>query len=460
MKGPRSARVAEEIREELATILAGEADDPRLRAATVNSVEVSSDLRRARVLLASPGPEHDPKDVLRAVRKAAGYLRHQLAQILNLRRMPELVFEFDAGAQNAERIETLLGRITKGKGRALSGILIVGLLWSAIALRSEEPPKPERYEASASIMGSVYRIAAFGPKRGVLASVIGAAFDEGRRIDAVLSNYREDSELSGINRRAAAEAVEVTPEMGALLAKCLDYSRVSDGAFDVTVGPLMKLWGFYRGDGKVPGSYAIARARRTIGYQNIEYDAAKRTVRFKTSGVEIDPGGIGKGYAVDRMAAILRDAGIGSAMISAGSSSMYAIGAPPDEPRGWHVRIRDPKDADVTAAELYLKDQSLSTSGSYEKFFVADGKTYSHIMDPRTGMPSEGVVAVSVLAPKTLDSEAWTKAFFVNGVEWSRRNRPKDFFVFLCSSGGRCGWVGAQPAALVPGSAHINQECD
>jgi ribosome-binding factor A len=221
MKGPRSARVAEEIREELATILAGEADDPRLRAAMISSVEVSSDLRRARVLLATPSPEHQPKEVLRALRKAAGYLRHQLAQILNLRRMPELLFEFDEGARNAERIETLLGRVIKGKGSTLGGILIAAVLWSAVALRSEEPPKLERYEASASIMGSVYRIAAFGPKRGVLASVIGAAFEEGRRIDGLLSNYRDDSELCEINRRAASGAVNVSPEMGALLAQCL-----------------------------------------------------------------------------------------------------------------------------------------------------------------------------------------------------------------------------------------------
>ena len=441
MKAPRSARVAEEIREELATILAGQADDPRLRAATISSVDVSSDLRRARVLLATPSPEHEPKDVLRAVRKAARFLRHQLAQVLNLRRAPELFFDFDAGERNAQRIETLLGRINKGKGGTLSALLIVGLLWSAAAVRSEETGKLERYEASASIMGSVYRIAAFGPKRGVLASVIGAAFDEGRRIDGFLSNYRDDSELSGINRRAASESVEVTPEMGALLAKCLDYSRASDGAFDITVGPLMKLWGFYRGEGKVPSGFAIARARRAIGYEKIAYASAKRTVRFGASGVEIDPGGIGKGYAVDRMAGILRHAGIGAAMISAGSSSMYAIGAPPDEPRGWHVRIRGPKDAEVTAANLYLKDQSLSTSGSYEKFFVADGKPYSHIMDPRTGMPAQGVSSVSVVAPVTLDTEAWCKPLFVNGKQWAKAHTPKGFRVFLCTDDGQCGWI-------------------
>lgn len=446
MKGPRSARVAEEIREELAVILAGEADDPRLRAATISSVEVSSDLRRAKVLLAPPSAEYKPSEVLRAVRKAAGYLRHQLAQSLNLRRVPELVFSVDTAEQNARRIETLLGRISKRKGSTLSCLLIAAILFFAASLRSEEARKRERHEASASIMGSVYRIAAFGPKRGVLASVISAAFDEGRRIDAFLSNYRADSELSRINRHAAEQPVEVTPEMGALLEKCLAYSRASEGAFDITVGPLMKLWGFYKGEGKIPSRFAIARARHLIGYDKVRYDASERTVRFTARGVELDPGGIGKGYAVDRMAELLRNAGIKAAMISAGNSSMYAIGAPPDEPRGWQVRIRDPKNADITAARLYLKDQSLSTSGSYEKFFVAGGKTYSHIMDPRTGMPSEGVVAVSVLAPKTLDSEAWTKAFFVNGLAWSNAHRPDAFSVFLCETSGNCGWVGPKPA--------------
>ena len=141
------------------------------------------------------------------------------------------------------------------------------------------------------------------------------------------------------------------------------------------------------------------------------------------------------------MAVILRKAGVSAAFISAAGSSLYAIGAPPEHPEGWPVRIRDPKDAAATAAKIDLKDQSLSTSGAYEKFFEADGKVYSHIMDPRTGMPSQGVASVSVLAPSTLDSEAWTKAFFVNGWDWSVKHKPENFQVYLCPENQACNWI-------------------
>jgi thiamine biosynthesis lipoprotein len=143
------------------------------------------------------------------------------------------------------------------------------------------------------------------------------------------------------------------------------------------------------------------------------------------------------------MAGVLDRFGVESAMISAGTSSMYAVGAPPGEPRGWRVGIRDPKDAERTAAEVYLNDESMSTSGSYEKFFEVDGKLYSHIMDPRTGMPAEGVLSVSVISPLTLDSEAWATAFFVNGLEWTRAHLRRDFRVFACGASGGCSWLEA-----------------
>jgi thiamine biosynthesis lipoprotein len=177
----------------------------------------------------------------------------------------------------------------------------------------------------------------------------------------------------------------------------------------------------------------------------VALDPDKRTIRFLRAGMKLDPGGIGKGYAVDRMVAVLREAGVKRAFLSAGSSSLYALGAPPDEPRGWYVRIRDPKNPDETAAEVYLKNESLSTSGFYEKFFEVDGKIYSHIMDPRTGMPAEGVLTVSVVTEKTIDSEAWSTGFFVNGLEWTRRHKRREFRVFLCPAGGACGWVDGGP---------------
>lgn len=444
MKNHRQARVAELIREELSEILLGEAANPILQRFVVTSVEPAGDLGSVRVFVAPAAPkefrtEGELKRALRELRQAKGFLRHVLSQRAELRRVPELNFELDRGMQRGERVGTLLERLRK---KSKSGLAVLAL-GSLVGLGQAQETPPERYEASASIMGSVYRVAAYGENRALLASAVQAAFEEARRLDHLLSNYKEDSELSRINRLAADGPVEVSGEMAELLERCLNYSRASEGAFDITVGPLMKVWGFYRGEGKLPSRFALWRTLGKIGYQHLEVDRERKLVRFLRSGMELDPGGIGKGYAVDRMVEILKRFGVHSAMVSAGSSSMYALGRPPGEPRGWHIRIRDPQDAEKTAAEVYLADESLSTSGSYEKFFEVDGKLYSHIMDPRTGMPAEGVLSVSVRSALTLDSEAFCKPFFVNGLEWTRQHRRADLEVFFCAVGGACEWVGA-----------------
>lgn len=280
-------------------------------------------------------------------------------------------------------------------------------------------------------MGTTYTVVAYGEDRFALDSAIEETYEEVRRLDRMLSNYRQDSEWSLVNREAPRRPVQVSEELFDLLDRCLAYSRRTEGAFDITVGPLMKLWGFYRGEGRVPHRAEIRAALRRIGWRNIKLDARTRTVRF-TAPVEIDPGGIGKGYAVDRMVALLRARGVGSALISAGRSSIYGLGAPPSEPRGWRVTVPDPRRGHGKAAEFYLKNMSMSTSGSSERFFTAGGRTYTHIMDPRTGYPVQGMLLASVIAPKTLDSEAWTKPCFVLGREWAARHKPKEFQVFLC----------------------------
>ena len=158
--------------------------------------------------------------------------------------------------------------------------------------------------------------------------------------------------------------------------------------------------------------------------------------------MELDPGGIGKGYAVDRMVEVLKQYGIRTALVSASGSSIYGLGAPPGE-KGWKVQIRDPKDESKSVAEVTLKDESMSTSGNYEKFFRAEGKIYSHIMDPRTGFPAQGMLSVSVVAPRTLDSEAWTKPFFINGREWAAKHKPAGLRVFFCEDRPEksCAWL-------------------
>ena len=300
-----------------------------------------------------------------------------------------------------------------------------------------------RLEKSADAMGSTYSIALYGYDRVKMEAAADAAFDEVRRLDDLLSNYLPGSEWSEVNRNAAAKPVKVSPELFALLSACVEYSRESEGAFDITVGPLMKVWGFYKGSGHLPHKPEIVAALAKVGYRHMLLDPAAGTVRFDRPGVELDPGGIGKGYAVDRMVEVLKRNDVRIALVAGSGSSIYGMGAPPDEPRGWPVKIKDPWDNRKTMAEVWLKDSSMSTSGSYEKFFRAEGKIYAHIMDPRTGYPAQGSVSVSVIAPRTVDSEAWAKPYFVNGRQWAVKHRPKDFRVFFCEDRMEkpCAWL-------------------
>jgi thiamine biosynthesis lipoprotein len=298
-------------------------------------------------------------------------------------------------------------------------------------------------EKSADAMGATFSIALYGTDRAAMEAAADAALAEARRLDAMLSNYRPESEWSTVNRTAAGGPVKISDELFQVLAACMYYSRESDGAFDITVGPLMKVWGFYKSSGHLAPPAEVAGAMRKVGYRHVHLDAAARTVRFDTPGVELDPGGIGKGYAVDRMVEILKRRGIERALVAGSDSSVYGLGAPPDEPRGWEVSIRDPRNSRRSVAQVYLKDLSLSTSGSSEKFFQADGRTYSHLMDPRTGYPAQGALSVSVVAKRTLDSEAWAKPYFVNGRSWTAAHRRAEFQVFLCGDSKEmpCDWV-------------------
>jgi thiamine biosynthesis lipoprotein len=321
--------------------------------------------------------------------------------------------------------------------------MVLSLVCCTLALRASirHPSPPARVEASDDAMGTTFSIVLYGADRPRLQAAADAAFQEVHRLDRLLSNYDSQSEWSAMNRDAARHPVTVSTELFDLIAACLDYSQRSDGAFDITVGPLMKVWGFYKGEGALPSATEISAARRLIGVRHVALDARARTVAFDMPGVELDPGGIGKGYAVDRMVTILKEHGAANARVSAGGSSIYGLGAPPDDPEGWPTPIRDPADPHRSVADVRLKNMSLSTSGGYEKFFRANGQVYAHIMDPRTGAPARGTAAVSVMAPRTLDSEAWTKPYFVNGRAWTMSHMAPGFRVFFCESEQPCGWV-------------------
>jgi thiamine biosynthesis lipoprotein len=303
------------------------------------------------------------------------------------------------------------------------------------------PRQLSRYEGSRVSMACVYAIEAYGPDAAALPKIVDEAFDEVDRIDRLMSNYRPESPLSRINREAADHAVAVDPELFDFLAESQRYSRESDGAFDVTVGPLMKVWGFFEGEGHLPSDAALLAARRLVGHAHVVLDPASKTVRFDAAGVELDLGGIAKGYAVDRVVRLLGRRGVAAALVSAGGSTIYASGSPPGH-AAWDVRIQDPRDARKTALTVQLKDRALSIAGSSERFFEADGVRYSHIMDPRSGRPVQGVLSVAVLAATGTAGDALDDALFVLGVEGSRAYRRRlpgiNVMFFLPESNG--GW--------------------
>jgi thiamine biosynthesis lipoprotein len=288
-------------------------------------------------------------------------------------------------------------------------------------------------------MGCAFSLVAHGRDLVTLREAADAAFAEADRIDRLMSHYKHESPLSLINREAAFHPVEVDGELFAFLDQCLRYSRESEGAFDVTVGPLMKAWGFFRGEGRVPTPDELADAWSRVGYTHVHLDPSRRTVSFARPGVELDLGGIAKGYAIERMAAILRQNRIPAALLSSGGSTLYAIGAPPDRD-GWDVELQDPRGSGRVVLAMRLKDEALSIAGSIEKSFERDGRLYSHIMDPRLGQPAQGLLTVAVRTASATAGDALDNAFFVLGVEGTRsllkRLPPTEAILFLPAAGG------------------------
>jgi thiamine biosynthesis lipoprotein len=320
---------------------------------------------------------------------------------------------------------------------AAAAVLLAALARASAAV----PPLLARHEASRMSMGSAYAIVAYGGDANALPATVQAAFDEVDRIDRLMSHYKADSPLSRINREASGGPVPVEAELFDFIAEALRYSRESDGAFDVTVGPLMKTWGFFRGEGRLPTEDELREVRQRIGYRHLVLDAAARTIRFGRPGMELDLGGIAKGYAVDRAVAVLRGKGVLAALVSAGGSTVYGLGAPPGA-RAWDVEIQDPVHARKAALTVPLRNRALSVSGSYEKSFEVDGVRYSHIMDPRTGRPVQGLLSVAVLTSDGTAGDALDNVLFVQGVDAGRATVERlpgtEAFFFVPAAGG--GW--------------------
>ena len=234
------------------------------------------------------------------------------------------------------------------------------------------------------------------------------------RLDQQLSAFRPASEVSWINARACESPVVVEARLFEFLECCQALSRATEGAFDITVGPLMRAWGFVRGTGCLPSEDARLTAASSVGWEHVELDPERRTVHFRRPGMRIDFGAIGKGYAVDAAVEILRDHGISSALLHGGTSSIHAIGAP-DEGDAWHIGWTSPAGHTRT---FDLTDAALSVSAVHGKAFEIGGQLLGHVLDPRTGAPTMAARAAVVTGPRSLECDALSTALLVLGPSW------------------------------------------
>lgn len=303
--------------------------------------------------------------------------------------------------------KTPFGRISAS---AASCILIL-VAWNLVAAGRSLPPlslhRQMRY-----LMGTLCEIQVYDADPRRAEQAIQRAFEAMQQVDHLLSNYDPNSELSLMNRSAHKATFQASAELYEFLKQCRQFYRLSFGAFDPTVGPLVRAWKFFTPNPEAPTPAEISAARTRVGFDKVELKDDLGAVRYTRAGMEIDPGGIGKGFAIDRAARVLREQGIKSALLNAGRSTFYAIGRPPGR-EGWLIGIQDPGIPRRALAWAQLRDNSLSTSGDTEKFVQTGSHRYGHIFDPRTGQPVEGIYEVSVIAPTATESDALTKAVCV-----------------------------------------------
>ncbi len=301
-----------------------------------------------------------------------------------------------------------------------------------------DPPPADAAElqlvrVSRRAMATTFEVALpFGFPRAVEAA--SDALDLIDSLEEQLTVYTDTSEVAVLNATAFGSSVSAEPRLFELLSHCAALTADTGGAFDPACGSLIKCWGFYKREGRIPTEAELIAAVNRSGFRHVILSPESRSVRYRRAGLEINLGAIGKGYALDRAAELLRTRwGVRSAILHGGGSSVLAVGTPPGLPRGWAVAIRHPTE-DRTLGTVHLKDEALGTSAATFQYFEYKDKRYGHVLDPRTGRPAVGTASASCVAPTAAAADALSTAFFVAGADWAStycRSRPHLVAVLL-----------------------------
>jgi len=292
-------------------------------------------------------------------------------------------------------------------------VVAAGILAAALSL-SAATHAPERFEFAEPHMGTLVRLVLYAPDRHAADAAAQAVFDRFRALNDLLSDYRDSSELMEVSRQSGGPPVRVSDDLFRVLSAAQRFAAASDGAFDATAGRLSLLWREARRRQALPDAARLAAARSQVGTDKLELDEARRTVRLRVPGMQLDLGGIAKGFAADEAAELLRRCGVHSALVAAGGDIVAM--APPPGTQGWRVAVAAIDGADrPPAGYLTLRDAAVSTSGDAEQVVVVDGVRYSHIFNPRTGQALTGRTSVTVVAANGTTSDALATAVAVMG---------------------------------------------
>lgn len=334
--------------------------------------------------------------------------------------------EFLSGRSAARAVESALDR------------------WQEAPPGSSADPRPSAYllEVGRRAMACDFAILLNAGEQDEATEVALAALDLVELLEAQLTVYRETSEVSQLNRRASQGPVVVEHQLFQLLLQARDLFEWTEGAFDITTGPLTQVWGFARKHAMVPDPDAIEAAREKVGMHLLDFDNSAQTVRFLRDGVALNLGGIGKGYALDRSARRLARDGIEHFLMHGGRSSMLARG----ERRGltgWKIGLRHPLRPDWHLGDILLRDRALGTSGAANQYFHFQGRRLGHVIDPRSGWPAEGLLSATVLAPTAAEADALATACYVMQPEEVERlcQRHPEYSAILAAPADRVGGI-------------------
>lgn len=289
---------------------------------------------------------------------------------------------------------------------------------SALIIRKAAAPKPPEFTTGHSgtrmVMGTFANITAVAEDEKTIAESIEAAYKQLVAVDEMMSDYKEDSELSVVNREAYERPVQVSEPLFDVLQTSVAYSKLSGGAFDVTIGPVVQLWRSIDKKGTRPTDEEMAAARARVGYEKLILDDEKRTVRFAEPGMLLDLGAIAKGYGIDRAIEAMQAAGAAGGLVDVGGD-IRCFGISPKMTRVWRIGLDNPDGSGDIPMVLNLSDTAIATSGDYRRFVMLDDQRYSHIIDPAAGSSANGLTSVTIIASRAVEADALATAVSVLG---------------------------------------------